>query len=79
VNDPLTDGEMEGVRQCVRRGAPFGSSSWVRETATRLGLESTLRPRGRPRKQAQGTGEECPLFAFHWGRIGIISIAAGHT
>jgi hypothetical protein len=39
-----------------RRGAPFGSQLWVRETAVRQVLESTLRPRGRPRKRAAATG-----------------------
>ena len=50
VNQALTPAELEAVRQCVNRGAPFGSADWVEKTAKRLGLRSTLRPRGRPRK-----------------------------
>jgi hypothetical protein len=32
---------------------PLGSELWQRRTAKRLGLESSLRGRGRPRKTAQ--------------------------
>jgi len=48
VNEPMTDAEVERLRQSVNRGTPFGSDSWVRRTAVRLGLEASLRPRGRP-------------------------------
>lgn len=50
VNQAVTVGEMEAVRKCITRGAPYGEESWVRQIAQRLNLESTLRPRGRPRK-----------------------------
>ncbi len=49
VSEPLTEAELESTRQSVKRGSPFGDDAWVRRTADRLGLESTLRPRGRPR------------------------------
>ena len=49
VNKPLTDGELKAVRRCARRGSPLGDSAWVEKTVRRMGLESTLRPRGRPR------------------------------
>lgn len=48
VNEPETPGELEAIRNCVSRGAPYGSASWIEKTAKRFGLESTLRPRGRP-------------------------------
>ena len=48
VNQPETSGELEAIRNCVVRGVPFGSESWVEKTVKRLELESTLRPRGRP-------------------------------
>lgn len=51
VNRPMTATEEAALRKSVNRGTPFGSSHWSRITARRLGLESTLRPRGRPRKQ----------------------------
>ena len=45
-----TFGEEEALRNCVRRGTPFGNEGWVKETVDRSGLETTLRPRGRPKK-----------------------------
>ena len=50
VNQPQTEAELESLRRCVARGQPFGSSGWIEQTAKRLGLESTLRMRGRPKK-----------------------------
>ena len=50
VNQPLTEAEIEAVRVSIQRGRPFGGASWQKRTARRLGLESTFRPRGRPRK-----------------------------
>jgi putative transposase len=51
VNRPETEAELERLRRSVVRGAPFGDVEWQRRTAERLGLQSTLRPRGRPRKE----------------------------
>ena len=53
VNEPMTDAELVRLRHSMNRGTPFGSGAWARRTAVRLGLESSLRPRGRPRKNAQ--------------------------
>lgn len=50
VNEPQTAAEEAALRRCVGRGQPFGSVSWQEETAARLGLETTFRPRGRPTK-----------------------------
>jgi len=50
VNRDLNQEQMQGIRECVQRGRPLGSESWVRQTAARLGLEFTLRGPGRPRK-----------------------------
>ena len=41
------------LENCIRRGRPFGSRQWITKTAVKLNLESTLRPRGRPRKKQQ--------------------------
>jgi putative transposase len=49
VDRPQTAAEEEALAECIRRGRPFGEESWQRRTAKKLGLESTLRPRGRPR------------------------------
>jgi putative transposase len=50
VNTPLSPTEEEALRRSMARGQPYGSDGWREATATRLGLGSTLRPRGRPRK-----------------------------
>ena len=42
--------EEAAVRLSIARGRPFGDAAWQRRAARRLGLELTLRPRGRPRK-----------------------------
>jgi putative transposase len=52
VDEPQTEAEMKGVR----RGRPYGNASRMVEAARRLGLEASLRPRGRPRKTATGDG-----------------------
>ena len=51
VNEPLSMGDLQRLRLSVERGRPYGEESWVKETARRLGLESTLRSRGRPRSK----------------------------
>ncbi len=48
VNAAMTEAEVEWVRECVRRDRPFGSADWTKVTARDLGLESSLRPCGRP-------------------------------
>jgi putative transposase len=45
VNSPQSEAEVEAIRRCVNRGCPLGSDGWVRRTAERLGLQSTLRSR----------------------------------
>lgn len=43
---------LERISHCIQRSCPYGEAGWVEKTAVRLDLESTLRPRGRPRKIA---------------------------
>jgi putative transposase len=50
VAQPQTDMELLALRRCVNRGCPYGGEGWQRRTVTALGLQSTLRPRGRPRR-----------------------------
>jgi putative transposase len=50
VNGVETEAEAAALQRSIARGAPFGSERWALSTAGRLGLESALRPRGRPRK-----------------------------
>jgi len=49
VNEPLTESELKAVRLSAQRGRPLGDEGWVESIARRLNLESTMRPRGRPR------------------------------
>ncbi|MDF0675521.1 MAG: transposase [Nitrospira sp.] len=49
VNRPETGEELEALRVSVQRGRPFGEEAWVKRMAKRFGMESTLRPRGRPK------------------------------
>ncbi|MCC6125519.1 MAG: transposase [Pirellulales bacterium] len=51
LNRVEPEGELDAVRRALRRGAPFGGERWQKNTAVRLGLEFTLRPRGRPRAE----------------------------
>ena len=50
VNEPLTGPELEAVRTCCAKNRPFGSREWQQKMAEKLGLQSSLRGRGRPRK-----------------------------
>jgi len=50
VNRPMSDAELDAIRRSVNRGSPWGHKTWQVRTAKRLGLEASLRPRGRPRK-----------------------------
>jgi putative transposase len=49
VNRSQGASELEALRTSVQRGRPFGDEGWVRRMAKRFDLESTLRPRGRPK------------------------------
>ena len=50
-----TDEHFLTVCRYVERNAPFGSSLWTQRTANRLGLQVTLRPRGRTRNEKNQT------------------------
>jgi len=52
VNEPQNDAELKALRDCIRRSCPFGEETWASGCAVRLKLESTRRPRGRPRKES---------------------------
>lgn len=53
VNRPQSDEETEALCMCIARGTPFGSERWQTRIAEQLGIESTLRPRGRPRQSGK--------------------------
>jgi putative transposase len=45
-----SDEELAAIRRSSSTGLPFGEQTWVEDLAARLGLDLTIRPRGRPRK-----------------------------
>lgn len=49
LNSLQTEAEVAALRRCVQRGTPFGSELWAKRSANQLNLQSSLRPRGRPR------------------------------
>ena len=51
----MTDAELAAIRLSLRRDRPYGTGPWAAATAARLGLESSLRPRGhQPRHMTLG-------------------------
>jgi len=50
VDMPLMDHELDKIRHSVNRQTPYGDSDWQLEKCSELGLESTIKPLGRPRK-----------------------------
>lgn len=50
VNQALSKKETDALKNCVKRGCPYGTEKWIQKTAEQNGLELTLRPRGRPKK-----------------------------
>jgi putative transposase len=62
VHAAQTEAELAALRRSVQRGCPFGSGVWVEQTAAQLGLESSLRPGGRPRKAELAEGGPGGLF-----------------
>ena len=52
VNRRMSEPELQAVRHSVVRGTPLGADRWKRHMALDLGLNTTLRPRGRPPKDS---------------------------
>jgi putative transposase len=42
--------DLQKLEACMSRGRPCGHDDWVEKTVKEMDLESTLRPRGRPKK-----------------------------
>ena len=55
VNTPQTEAELAAIRRSVNRGSPFGDDTWIAKAVRELSLESTLRPRGRPKLDNNGS------------------------
>jgi putative transposase len=54
VNERLLDASRQRIQSSMKRGQPLGNERWTQSIARRLGLQFTLDPRGRPRKNAAG-------------------------
>ena len=52
VNAPA-EVDLAALRESVRRGTPYGEGEWQESVAKTCGLEFTLRPRGRPKRDTQ--------------------------
>jgi putative transposase len=64
VNEAATEKELQRLRGSAERGCPFGAEKWVQQTAKALGLESTLRARGRPTKASEEETESAERLLF---------------
>ena len=53
VNNHQPQTELDTIHNCVKRGSPFGNGIWAAKTAEKLGLQSTLNPKGRPPKKPE--------------------------
>jgi putative transposase len=50
VHKAPPDEELAAIRRSTMTGLPYGEPDWVEQLGNRLGLDLTIRPRGRPRK-----------------------------
>lgn len=53
VDAPLSEKELNRLRQSGNRQSPCGTLMWWMRVSKELGSESTRRPRGRPRKRIE--------------------------
>ena len=52
VHRPMDAAVLDAIRRSNATGLPYGDEAWTRRLAKRLDLDLTIRPRGRPRKNA---------------------------
>src|SRR5262249_32563671 len=64
VNPVEKESELVALRNAVHRGAPYGDPVWQQQTAEKLGLQSSLRPPGRPRKKRNLTPLHSPVQLY---------------
>ncbi|MBP9749293.1 MAG: transposase [Candidatus Pacebacteria bacterium] len=50
LNEAQTQVEEDAIEVSIERDRPFGTDDWLTKIVRKFGLESTLRPRGRPKK-----------------------------
>jgi len=58
VNAPPTEVELEALQRSVNRSCPFGEEAWCDSVVAKFGLESTIRPQGRPKKNKNENGQK---------------------
>jgi putative transposase len=52
VNQPQADQELAEMRLSVAKGRPFGEPAWRQRMIDKLGLQASMRERGRPKRTA---------------------------
>ncbi len=50
VEQHVPEPQQAAIARSIERGIPFGDVAWTQITAARLALQSTITPKGRPRK-----------------------------
>ncbi len=55
INQPQTDAEVNALRSAIAKNRPFGRKDWQAKMVKRLGLQSSLRPAGRPPRRPTPT------------------------
>ena len=53
VDEPFGITEIDRLRMSVNRQTPFGDTTWQMKVCREFGLESTIKRRGRPKKELQ--------------------------
>ena len=49
VSRDIASKDQDKISNSINRGTPLGEYDWIKRTAAKLNLDSTLRPRGRPK------------------------------
>lgn len=55
VNEPDKDDDLANLRISAEKGRPLGTSKWTERMVERFQLQATLRGRGRPKSERNGT------------------------
>jgi putative transposase len=64
VHTSLAEKDLKRVRESVNRQSPYGTPVWVSNLCKELGIESTIRPRGRPKKVVRSKKTAYPFFTI---------------
>ncbi len=50
LNQPQNESEEHAIQNSMLRGCPYGEEGWKNRIIKKFALESTIKPRGRPKK-----------------------------